>query len=113
MEPSTKEVLQLIQVHGISNVFSVILMLAFLGAFFFTLRWIFKTTAERERAMAIIINNGMGAITASINTNTTLTQQIAQNIKDGFDIMQKANEHQRAEHIRMLELINEYECKAK
>lgn len=110
--PGVTESLELSQKYGIINWLVIIIILAFLAAFFLTLRWVFKTTNEREKTNSTIINVGMAGITAALQSNTVICQQLAQNLKDGFDILKRADEYHRSDLSAISKKIDENECRA-
>lgn len=106
----------LVSQYGIATFLCLITM----GFLFYVLKWVFKTSSEREMALAQIINVGlanlstnMSHLSESIQSNTAMVQEITRNMKDGFDAMRRADEYQREEHRKMLTQLDDAECKAK
>lgn len=116
----TKEALELVQNYGLGMFFAVaVLTVAVVGGGFL-IRWILKSSDkredrcdEREKANTAIINTGLAAVTANLQTvvqtlGNIQSQQIAAQTagEARYAILMKAQEMQRIEHASMLERLN-------
>lgn len=86
--------------YGIATVLCFVMV----GILVWVLVTVFRENARRETALAGIINSGLVNITSSlsnlsqsIQSNTMMVQEIARNMKDGFDNQKKADDYHRSD----------------
>jgi len=98
--------------YGIATVLCILMI----GVLCWVLKWVFDTSSRRETALANIINTGLTSLTASISdlskniqANTLMIQEVARNMKDGFDAVHKLAGYQRDEHKEILEKMTDGE----
>jgi len=109
-----KDVVELAARYGIA----VVLCFIVIGILVWVLRWVFRTSAHREEALANIVNVGLANLTTSMNklsdsisANTAMIQAVGKEMKEGFERMNEAAKYQREEHKEMLSSIKD-SCKA-
>ena len=90
MDPQHLEaVLKIITNYGLGVVSFVVLILV--------VRWVFKSSDKREASMTLVIDGSLKTLTNAMAQNTQQTIEIARNMKDGFDLIVKANDYHRAD----------------
>lgn len=86
--------------YGIATVLCFLMV----GILVWVLMTVFKENARRESALVAVIQGGLANVATSLNdlsksiqANTLMVQEVARNMKDGFDNQKKADDYHRSD----------------
>lgn len=105
------------QVGGLVSLASekgVALVICFIliGIVVWILRWVFRTSKDREDALAKIINVGMVNLTTAITDLADSVKDLRREMKIEIEKVHEANKFQRAEHEELRKDLRDGKCKA-